>query len=178
MEKQYNIIYADPPWQYNQRGLSGSAEKHYPTLNVKELCSLSVQSISAPDCILFLWATFPMLQEALQVISAWGFTYKTVAFVWVKQNKVSPTWYWGMGFWTRSNVEICLLATKGHPQRKARNIHQLVITPVEHHSKKPDIVYNKIEELMGDLPRIELFARQKKAGWDTWGNEIEKDIEL
>jgi len=178
MIKQYNIIYADPPWQYKQRGFSGSAEKHYPTLNMQQLCSLPVQSIAASDCILFLWATFPMLQEALQLISAWGFTYKTVAFVWVKQNKVSPTWYWGMGFWTRSNTEVCLLAIKGHPQRKARNIHQLVITPVEQHSKKPDIVYNKIEELMGDLPRIELFARQKKDGWDTWGNEIDNDIEL
>ncbi len=178
MIKQYNIIYADPPWQYKQRGLSGSAEKHYPTLNMQQLCSLPVQSITASDCILFLWATFPMLQEALQLISAWGFTYKTVAFVWVKQNKVSPTWYWGMGFWTRSNTEICLLAIKGHPQRKARNIHQLVITPVEQHSKKPDVVYKKIIELMGDLPRIELFARQKKDGWDTWGNEIENDIEL
>lgn len=178
MIKQYNIIYADPPWKYKQRVFPGSAEKHYPTLSIQELCCLPIQSIAASDSILFLWATFPMLQEALQLISACGFTYKTVAFVWIKQNKISPTWFYGMGFWTRSNAEICLLATKGHPKRKARNVHQLIITPIEQHSKKPDIVYEKITELVGDLPRIELFARQKKNGWDTWGNEVKNDIEL
>ena len=122
------------------------------------------------------WATFPQLKEALQLIKAWGFTYKSVAFVWLKQNRKSPTWFYGLGFWTRGNAEICLLATKGHPKRQSNKVHQFIISPVEQHSKKPDITREKILALMGDLPRIELFARQHTPGWDVWGNEIKSDI--
>ena len=109
---------------------------------------------------------------------AWDFKYKTVAFVWLKQNPKALTWFYGLGFWTRSNAEICLLATKGHPKRQAAGIHQLVISPVERHSKKPDEVREKIVELMGDVPRIELFARQQTPGWDVWGNEVENSTVL
>ena len=122
------------------------------------------------------WATFPQLKEALQLIKAWGFIYKSVAFVWLKQNRKSPTWFYGLGFWTRGNAEICLLATKGHPKRQSNKVHQFIISPVEQHSKKPDITREKILALMGDLPRIELFARQHTPGWDVWGNEIKSDI--
>lgn len=177
-EKKYNIIYADPPWRYQQKSLQGTAEKHYPTMSIDELCALPVEQLAEKDCILFLWATFPMLQEALQLIRAWGFQYKTVAFVWIKQNKKSPTWFYGLGFWTRSNAEICLLAKRGKPHRKSASVHQLIISPIEEHSKKPDEVRKKIVELMGDIPRIELFARQKAEGWDVWGNEVDCDIEM
>ena len=149
--QKYQAIYADPPWDYQQCRLSGA---------------------------LFLWATFPQLPEALRLIQAWGFVYKTVAFVWLKQNRKALTWFYGLGFWTRSNAEICLLATKGHPKRQSAGIHQLVISPVEQHSKKPDEVREKIVALMGDVPRIELFARQQTPGWDVWGNEVENSTAL
>lgn len=171
--KQYEIILADPPWRYAQKGLQGAAEHHYPTMSIGELCSLPVNRFAAPDCALFLWSTFPQLPEALRLIRAWGFTYKTVAFVWLKQNRKSLSWFYGLGFWTRGNAEVCLLATKGHPKRKRADIHQFIISPIEAHSKKPDEAREKIVALMGDLPRLELFARQRVPGWDAWGNEVE-----
>ena len=119
--KKYKIIYADPPWRYARSKVQGAAEKHYPTMSIEELCALPVKEIADKDCILFLWATFPQLKEALQLIKAWGFTYKSVAFVWLKQNRKSPTWFYGLGFWTRGNAEICLLATKGHPKRQSKS---------------------------------------------------------
>ena len=176
--QKYQVIYADPPWDYQQCRLSGSAKKHYPTMRIEELCALPVAEIADRDCALFLWATFLQLPEALRLIQAWGFMYKTVAFVWLKQNRKALTWFYGLGFWTRSNAEICLLATKGHPKRQSAGIHQLVISPVERHSKKPDEVREKIVELMGDVPRIELFARQQTPGWDVWGNEVENSTVL
>ena len=176
--QKYQVIYADPPWDYQQCRLSGSAKKHYPTMRIEELCALPVAEIANRDCALFLWATFPQLPEALRLIQAWGFVYKTVAFVWLKQNRKALTWFYGLGFWTRSNAEICLLATKGHPKRQSAGIHQLVISPVERHSKKPDEVREKIVALMGDVPRIELFARQQTPGWDVWGNEVENSTAL
>ena len=173
MNNKYSIIYADPPWRYRNKNLRGVAENHYPTMNIDDICTLPVSEIAAQDSALFLWATFPMLTEALRVIEAWGFHFKTVAFVWLKQNRKAKTWFYGMGFWTRSNAEICLLATKGHPKRKDKAVHQFIISPLEAHSKKPDEVRKNIERLMGDLPRIELFARQHNVGWDVWGNEVD-----
>ncbi len=147
-------------------------------MSIDELCSLPIAELADKDCTLFLWATFPQLPEAFRLIKAWGFSYKTVAFVWLKKNKVADSWFYGLGFWTRGNAEICLLATKGNPKRQSNKVHQLVISPIEQHSKKPDIVRDKILQLMGDLPRIELFARQTPAGWDVWGNEVESSISL
>ena len=147
-------------------------------MSIQELCALPVSEIAEKDCVLFLWATFPQLKEAMQLIEAWGFQYKTVAFVWLKTNRKSGTWFYGLGFWTRGNAEICLLATKGHPKRQAKNVHQLIISPIEAHSKKPDIAREKITALMGDLPKIELFARKESPGWDIWGNEVKSSITL
>ena len=125
-----------------------------------------------------MWATFPQLPEALRLIKAWGFSFKTVAFVWLKLNRKSPTWFYGLGYWTRGNAEICLLAKRGHPKRYSRSVHQFIISPIEEHSKKPEEARRRIVELMGDLPRIELFARQKADGWDVWGNEVACDVAL
>lgn len=147
-------------------------------MRLEELAALPVSDLADTDCALFLWATFPQLPEVLRLIRAWGFSYKTVAFVWLKTNRKARTWFYGLGFWTRSNAEICLLATKGHPKRQAANIHQLIVCPVERHSKKPDEARDRIVALMGDLPRIELFARQKPPGWEVWGNEVNSDIRL
>lgn len=174
----YQIIYADPPWRYDQKGLQGAAEKHYSTMSLEDICKLPVGSISAKDSILFLWATFPQLPAALRVISAWGFKYKTVAFLWLKKNRKADSWFFGLGFWTRGNAEVCLLATRGHPKRQSSKIHQFIISPIVAHSKKPDIVRDKIVELAGDVPRIELFARQTTPGWDVWGNEVTSSITL
>lgn len=179
--KKYNIIYADPPWQYkvySKKGQGRSAESHYSTMSIEDICNLPVEKIADKDCILFMWMTFPTLKEGLKVIKQWGFTYKTVAFVWIKQNKKTPSLFWGMGFWTRANAEICIIATRGNPKRISARVHQVIISPVEEHSKKPDVARDRIIELVGDLPRIELFARQKVNGWDTWGNEVECDIDF
>ena len=112
------------------------------------------------------------------VMDAWGFTFKTVAFVWVKQCRKSDSIFTGMGYWTRANAEICLLATRGHPKRAARDVKQVILSHIEEHSKKPDEARRRIEALMGDVPRIELFARQVTPGWDVWGNEVASDIQL
>lgn len=112
------------------------------------------------------------------MIKAWGFEYKTCAFTWIKRNKNINSWFWGMGRYTRANSEICLLATKGNPKRINAGVHSVIDTPIEKHSKKPDEARKRIVELMGDLPRVELFARQKVDGWDSWGNEVESDIAL
>ena len=121
--------------------------------------------------MLFMWATFPMLREALDVIEAWGFSYKTVAFNWVKQNRNGTGIFMGLGNWTRSNSEICLLATKGKPKRISGSVRSIVLSPLQQHSRKPAEIRDRIVELMGDLPRIELFAREAAPGWDVWGNE-------
>ena len=101
---KYPIIYADPPWRYSQKGLQGAAENHYPTMNINELCALPVAELAAPDSALFMWATFPQLPEALRLIEAWGFTYKSVAFVWLKKNRKADSWFYGLGFWTRETL--------------------------------------------------------------------------
>lgn len=147
-------------------------------MNIDDICNLPVKNIASENCVLFLWVTFPTLLDSFKVIEAWGFNYKTVAFVWVKHNKKTPTLFWGMGFWTRANAEICLLATKGKPKRISAKVHQVIISPIEEHSKKPNEIRKRIVDLIGDLPRIELFARQKIDGWDVWGNEVNSDIKL
>ena len=134
-------------------------------MSIEELCALPVAELAAKDSALFMWATFPQLPEALRLIRAWGFTYKSVAFVWLKKNRKADSWFYGLGFWTRANAEVCLLATKGHPKRQAADPHH-----------EPDETRDKIVALMGDLPRVELFARQTSPGWDVWGNEVEPTI--
>lgn len=177
--KKYQVIYADPPWRfatYSPKGKKRSAEKHYPTMTAKAINDLPVNTLAEDDCALFLWVTMPCLPDGLAVMKAWGFQYKTVAFVWIKRNRKAKSLFWGMGYWTRSNVEICLLGTKGHPSRVSASVHQVIISPVEEHSKKPNEVRDRIVKLMGDVPRIELFAQQKPSGWDVWGNEVDSDI--
>lgn len=175
-DKRYSIIYADPPWQfktYSDKGKGRSAERHYPTMTKTEIQQLPIDRISADDSVLLLWVTAPCLIEGLDLIRAWGFSYKTVAFTWVKQNKKSDSFFTGMGYYTRSNAEFCLLATKGKVlERKSRSVSSVLCTHIERHSKKPDEARERIVTLFGDIPRIELFARQHSDGWDCWGNEV------
>lgn len=173
-DKKYQIIYADPPWSYRDKALAGNrgASFKYDVQDHKWICGLPVENISDDNCVLFLWITMPQLPNVFEVIKEWGFVFKTCAFTWVKRNKLQPSWFWGMGNWTRANSELCLLATKGKPKRASAAVHSVIDTPVERHSKKPDVVKDRIVQLCGDLPRIELFARQRTQGWDSWGNEV------
>ena len=195
--KRYQIIYADPPWSYkvwseDKKQAQGCAKRYYQTMDIKDICALPIQDISDKDCKLFLWATPPRLREALQTMEAWGFEYKTVVFNWIKLNKTSNpnqssfvpqdsiARFYGIGHWTASNSEFVLGGLKkgGQLNRQAKNISQVILAPLTVHSAKPPEVREKIVRLCGDLPRIELFARQKTKGWDVWGNEVESDITL
>ena len=147
-------------------------------MRTQDICALPVAEIADENCALFIWATMPKLKEAFAVIEAWGFKFKTVAFVWIKLNPNSDRLFWGMGAWTRSNAELCLFATKGQPQRKSASVHQVIISHLEEHSKKPEEARRRIEALMGDVPKIELFARRTSPGWDVWGNEVSCDVLL
>lgn len=173
--KKYQIIYADPPWSFNfqkRKGLSDDAKSAlYPTMRGEDIVNLPFAQLADENAVLFLWVMNSEIPLALRCIEAWGFTYKTVAFTWVK--KRVNTYHFGMGNWTRSNPELCLLATKGHPKRISASVKNLVISPLREHSRKPDEIRDEIVRLVGDLPRIELFARQKTEGWDVWGNEVE-----
>ena len=177
MSGRCSVIYADPPWQYRNNKGQGVAENHYNTMSMDELKALPVGDLAAKDCALFLWTTGPMLKQVWTLLDAWGFQYKTMAFVWVKVNKKDYSLFTGLGWWTRANVELCLLAVKGRPKRQNNAVHQVVMSRVERHSKKPDEVRRRIERLMGDVPRVELFARQRTPGWDVWGNHIASTIE-
>lgn len=168
---KYNIIYADPPWQYFKGGYKNQ-NQHYDSLTIEEIKQMPVDDLAADNCILFLWITFPILNEVFDLIQWWGFTYSTVGFVWVKSKKDKTGFAFGLGNWTRSNAELCLIATKGSIERKDASISQIIYQPKSKHSQKPAIVRDKIVQLVGDLPRIELFARQKTEGWDVWGNEV------
>ena len=178
--KKYKIIYADPPWQYrvySQKGQGRSAENHYHTMNIKDIMALPVDKIADKDCILFLWITFPCIKEGIEVMERWGFKYKTCGFNWVKRNKKKNTYFMGLGFWTRSNSEVCLIGTKGQPKRVSKSVSQICDARIMEHSKKPAEIRERIVELCGELPRVELFARDKVKGWDSLGDEIDgKDI--
>lgn len=177
---KYNIIYADPAWKYNDKPnkKGRTVESHYPTMDIEDIKALPISELADDNCVLFIWVTFPKLQEGLDTIKAWGFTYKTIAFNWVKRNKVADTWFWGMGKWTRANSEICLLATKGTPKRMSASVHSVLDNPISIHSRKPNEARKRIIELCGDLPRVELFAREQLEGFDVWGNQVENSLTL
>ena len=175
--KKYKIIYADPPWQYDNKSLNrGGAERHYKTTSNDILCNIDVSSVCDDDCVLFMWATFPKIKEALELIDAWGFQYKTNAFTWVKKNKKKDSWFWGMGRWTRSNAEICLLAVRGKPKRIDMGVHSIIEHPIMEHSRKPSEARDLIIRLCGDVPRLEMFCRGSAEGWDVFGDQADNSI--
>lgn len=181
MNQRYSVILADPPWDFRvwskATGQGRSAESHYRTLDYAALAALPVQNIADDVSTLFLWCVMPRLPDAIELMKAWGFTYKTVAFAWAKSNKVSPTAFFGLGYWTRANVELVLLGTRKNPKRVRKDVSQLVVAPVGRHSAKPPEVRDRIVQLMGDVPRVELFARDRAPGWDAIGLEIDgRDI--
>jgi N6-adenosine-specific RNA methylase IME4 len=176
-KKKYSIIYADPPWSYADKKANDPAMGGitYPVMKLQDIKALHVPEICERDCALFMWVTMPMLQEGLSVIAAWGFKYRTCAFTWVKQNPKGNGIYSGLGHWTNGNAELCLFAKRGAPKRVSKSVKQIVLAHRGRHSTKPPEVRERIVQLMGDLPRIELFARDnivEDNGWDYWGNAV------
>jgi len=182
MEKKYQIIYADPPWAYRQKQINfqsynkgkkyeNDVTDHYETMTNEDIKSMPITTIADEDCLLFLWATSPNLDIAIETGRAWGFEYKTVAFVWDKQRT-------NYGFYTLSQVELCLVFKKGRiPKKSANNIKQFLSEKLGKHSSKPQEIRKRIEQMFPTQNKIELFARQKTEGWDVWGNEVESDID-
>ena len=174
INKQYGVIYADPPWSfktYSEKGKARSPEKHYSVLGLSDIIRLPVNRIAKDNAVLLMWVIDPLLDQAFKVIDAWGFKYKTVGFTWAKTNKTKPGFFTGLGYWTRGNPEMCLLATRGRPKRLNKDVCQLIISQRKRHSEKP-LIHGDIERLAPG-PYIELFARQKsRPGWDYWGNEV------
>ena len=184
--KKYRIIYADPPWNFGNRMYSSNKNDHqreieraYPVMKTNNICDLRVRDICLKDAICFMWSADAFIPDAIKVMTAWGFKYKTIAFVWLKKEK-SGKQVCNMGHWTMKNMEVVLLGTKGKMTQylKSRKVRQLqeAVRDRKKHSGKPDIIPEKIVEMLGDnVPKIELFARSKRLNWDVWGNEVESD---
>jgi N6-adenosine-specific RNA methylase IME4 len=185
----FAAILADPPWVFNslwggrakktEAGYpSRAVERHYDLMTDDEIAALPVADVASPDCALFMWTCWPILQRSFRILDAWGFTYKTCAFSWMKADPYTlfaddKTPFAGMGYWTRANTEPCLLATRGRPKRVHADVRQAIIAPRRQHSRKPDCVHDRVERLVGG-PYLELFARQSRPGWTTWGNQATK----
>ena len=188
----YNILYSDPPWPYdnmkNRDPKMGGIT--YPVMTLEDIKNFPIDELAADDCALFMWATMPKLREALEVIEAWKFRYTTCAFTWIKLNPTGKLIqdgkdvilhkgvYSGLGHWTNGNAELCLFAKRGRPKRVKKNVKQVIIAPRGRHSAKPPEIRDRIVELMGNLPRVELFAREEAEGWDVFGNEVSNSIDL
>jgi len=176
-KKKYAVIYADPPWAPDNKGVQGAASKKYNVMKIEDICNLPVKDISAEDSLLFMWWLASMPLEALKVVDAWGFKFKTMTcFSFLKETSPGKD-HFGMGFYSRANQEQCLVARRGKNIVKEHNVTQNIREYYPGHSCKPDGAYEKIEELCGDVPRIELFARRLRPGWDSWGNQCPVDEE-
>jgi N6-adenosine-specific RNA methylase IME4 len=190
---RYSLIYADPAWSYNQRAthkktkFGGGVHGNYPVMKPGDIARLPIGELAADNCALLMWATFPNLQEALDVMKAWGFRYTTVAFTWIKTNKKSGRPFFGPGYYTGANAEIVLLGIKGKMKPVNNDVPQALICPHPRdpltrkiiHSRKPDEIRDRIVRLFGDLPRVELFAREISPGWVSIGNQLaDNPVEL
>lgn len=181
-DKKYNVIYADPPWHFSHdayqsdgREFLDLSKTQYKTMTIDEIKSMPVNELSSDDCACFLWVVDTFLKEGIEVLESWGFTYKTIAFNWLKTYE-GGKYCVNFAPWTLKSWEICLLGVKGSMRdyKKSNNVQGLVIANRTVHSKKPDIIRERIVNLFGDIPKIELFARQEVFGWDAWGNEVNK----
>ena len=170
-KEKYQLLYCDPPWEYN--GKSRNVELHYPSMTREELKDLDVAKLAHDDCVMLMWVTYPHLPEGLELLQAWGFTYKTVAFTWVKKNKSGEGYFMGLGNYTRTNAEICVIGVRGKGLTvKSKDVRQICDASVSKHSEKPAEIRDRIVELYGDVKRMEMFARKTTPGWETWGNEV------
>jgi len=182
--QRFGAILADPPWHFETWSSAGRDRcpdaRHYRTMPLEEIAALDIASLAAPDCVLFLWAIWPMLPRALDLIDRWGFRFKTCAFDWMKADVRQSDLFRddadvqiGPGYWSRSNSECCLLATRGRPKRLNADVRMGIIEPRRQHSRKPDCVHDRIERLVAG-PYLELFARAPREGWTVWGDETSK----
>ena len=182
----YGAILADPPWHFEVWSIDPTdskvrhPSKHYNTMSADDIYAMPVQSLAAKDCVLFLWVTWPLLDQGMLTLLEWGFKYKTCAFAWMKANGTQVDLFNDeieadmlTGYWTRANSEVCLLGTRGKPKRLNADVRQGIIEPRRQHSRKPDCVHERIERLVAG-PYLELFARQRRKNWDSWGNETDK----
>ena len=181
--KKYQIIYADPPWKYNSRAnhktrFRGGACGHYELMTMDEIKKLPIPDLADKNCALFMWCTFPYLERQIRLFGYWGFKYRTVGFTWVKTNSKNGKPFFGVGYYAKSNAEVCLLGLKGRLKPVSNSVSSIIISPRQRHSQKPNEARIRIVRLFGRLPRVELFAREKAKGWDVWGNQVESDIEL
>lgn len=181
--KKYKIIYADPPWDYKDKRdkhprLCGGASAHYKTTPTKELSLLDVSAICDENSMCFMWATFPCLLDALSLMASWGFKYKTLGFSWIKLNKKNLQPFFGIGYYTKSNCEVCLIGVRGKPFKVSNSVSSVIIEPRMEHSKKPQSARDRIVQLCGDVPRLEIFCRGSAEGWDVFGNEAENSIQI
>ena len=172
----YRVILADPPWSFktfSDKGLGKSPQQHYGCMTLDDIINMPVDQLADPaGCVLILWATAPMMPQALTTMLAWGFGYKTMG-AWAKQSSTGKKWSFGTGFVYRSAAEFWLYGTIGKPKQKVRNVRNLVVAPVREHSRKPEQMRRNIEALW-DGPYLELFSRETACGWDSWGNETSK----
>lgn len=178
----------DPPYHFKRYSEKPSAlsvgrapQDHYDTMTLEEMKALPVRELAAPDCIMFIWTTWPHLLQCIELIRTYGFEYKTCAFDWMKANVSTLNMFpepidadMKMGYYTRSNSEPCLLATLGQPKRMDAGVRMGIIEPARAHSRKPDCIYERIERLVGDVPKVELFSRTNRKGWNSWGNNAGK----
>lgn len=174
---RYPVIYSDPPWELRDKGSNGAASNHYQTMKLTDLKAMPVADVAARDAVLFMWVLSSMLPEALELGAAWGFKPKTKAFTWVKVTKTGAP-HFGLGRWTRAGTEDCLLFVRGKPYHmvESHSVRQVVTAPVGRHSEKPPEVAKRIVELIPSAPRLEMFCREKREGWDSHGNEIDADV--
>lgn len=179
----FRVILADPPWKFGNRAYQDNGrppietDAHYPVMTTEEICKLPVREKADKDCALLMWTTDAHLPDALRVMESWGFEYRTVAFVWLKKYHTGTPCVL-VAPWTLKSTELCLLGIRGSPKRAATNIRALIEAERTNHSKKPEQAMERIEALFGDVPRLELFARRKRHGWASWGNEIACDVEM
>ena len=172
---RYGAIIADPPWRYelySKKGQAKSPEAHYDTMTPADLAALPVSHLAAGDCALFMWATAPLLREAIDLMEAWGFAFKT-AGAWAKRGKADGAWGFGTGYLFRSAAEFYLLGTIGRPEICSRSVRNLIVAPIREHSRKPDQLHHDVERLFPG-PYAELFGRQQRPGWDVWGNQTDR----
>ena len=176
-QDKFDVILADPPWSYDDKmqGHSFSLDHEYETQNLEWIQSLPITDISQKDCALFLWVPNPMLDDGIETLIKWGFSYKTVAFCWVKTTKNDKI-VTNLGRWTMASIELCLLGVKGHPHRINKDIKQIVFAQRREHSRKPDEVRERIDDLMGEVKKIELFARSRYEGWESYGDQIDDNV--
>jgi N6-adenosine-specific RNA methylase IME4 len=173
---RFGAVYADPPWSWSSWSSTRqtrAASNHYGVMDLDGIKALPVADLAADDCALFMWSINSMLPQALDVMTSWGFAFKTVAFTWAKRTPSGAGWHMGMGYWTRQNTESCLLGVRGKPQRRDRGVRELVVDSRREHSRKPDSIARSIEALVPG-PYLELFARESRPEWACWGNETSR----